>query len=902
MYRADHLRAIAESLSADPARAALLEVLRVRAGPVLDGRVTVPHVKALLSRDGGVCPSDGAALRFDPLRPDAHACPRCGAEFGGERHDRHWARSQHLWLAERACDLAALAALRDDRSARDAAVALLDRYAEVYPSLPNRDNVLGPSHLFFSTYLESMWVTHLMAAACVLREAGQLPDSTGERLSAMADEAAELIGGFSEGLSNRQTWHSAALTAIAAWFGDEELGRLAIEARTGLLGHLTDGFTEEGLWHEGENYHLFAIRGLMLGMQWARTLGAELLEDPELRGHFRDALLAPAATALPDLTYPARGDSRYGVSLAEQPYLELWRIGRVWLGPDAELDGLLAALEQASPSPSPSYDAWLHDAGRMVAGPAGQRPLSWWWALTPPGQPSDVAEALWRPGPVRLAQHGLGVLRHGDTYASLECGPVTSGHGHPDRLHLTLHAAGVHWLPDPGTGSYVTPTLAWYRSALAHNAPELDGRNAGGRGAQCLGFAMEGEWGWIRARAGELTRTVILGPRWLLDVLQLDARAPRRLTLPWHFAGTLSANRAQIDRMKVEGGPFIGGGVALTPDATGLTRVAAEARGSTLHAALLAPGADVLLVRGPGLPGEDQEREFVLLGAETAAALWVSAIAFGSGAPEIAVSDEVIVVREDGRSTEVELSATGVTVRVDGAESHLEGALPELPERTPPAQELGWDARGHAVRVWHTPSVDGTLEGWDCSEPLELGGEHHYRASEEPYDPDFVATAWVNRNPNGLFVAVEVAKPDLILRAPDAPPLALDNEPEDIHADGLQLYLAHRTLQPVAVVVSLNEDGSIRVRPVAGTALSGVEISGAWRRTETGYRVTLDLLSEAIAAIAVGDSLGFDLIVNEMLPGRERRAGQLVWSGGHGWVYLRGDRQDPAHFGRLELG
>ena len=39
-----------------------------------------------------------------------------------------------------------------------------------------------------------------------------------------------------------------------------------------------------------------------------------------------------------------------------------------------------------------------------------------------------------------------------------------------------------------------------------------------------------------------------------------------------------------------------------------------------------------------------------------------------------------------------------------------------------------------------------------------------------------------------------------------------------------------------------------------------------------------------------GDEIGFDLIVNEMYSDRTRRAGQLVWSGGGGWVYLRGDR------------
>jgi hypothetical protein len=50
-----------------------------------------------------------------------------------------------------------------------------------------------------------------------------------------------------------------------------------------------------------------------------------------------------------------------------------------------------------------------------------------------------------------------------------------------------------------------------------------------------------------------------------------------------------------------------------------------------------------------------------------------------------------------------------------------------------------------------------------------------------------------------------------------------------------------------------------------------------------------------------GAHVAFDLIVNEMLPARTRRTGQLVWSGGGGWIWLRGDRQDPARFGMLEL-
>ncbi len=93
----------------------------------------------------------------------------------------------------------------------------------------------------------------------------------------------------------------------------------------------------------------------------------------------------------------------------------------------------------------------------------------------------------------------------------------------------------------------------------------------------------------------------------------------------------------------------------------------------------------------------------------------------------------------------------------------------------------------------------------------------------------------------------------------------------------------------------------MRVRPVEGTAAAADLVQGAWERTEGGYRVTLAIAFSADARAHRGETLGFDLIVNEMLPGRVRRAGQLVWSGGNSWVWLRGDRQPVGRFGVLEL-
>jgi len=55
-------------------------------------------------------------------------------------------------------------------------------------------------------------------------------------------------------------------------------------------------------------------------------------EDQRLADRLYAALQAPSLTALPDFTYPARKDSRFGVSLAQPGYLELWEIGLARLG------------------------------------------------------------------------------------------------------------------------------------------------------------------------------------------------------------------------------------------------------------------------------------------------------------------------------------------------------------------------------------------------------------------------------------------------------------------------------------------------------------------------------------------------------------------------------------------
>jgi len=125
LVSAEELAARRTAIAASPDLSRLLERLAERARPLLQREPVIPSAKALLSVDGGICPRDGTQLAFDPWSPASHRCPRCGAAQQGERHDRWWARFQHLWLGERTAHLAALAAVGGDAAAAARAKALL---------------------------------------------------------------------------------------------------------------------------------------------------------------------------------------------------------------------------------------------------------------------------------------------------------------------------------------------------------------------------------------------------------------------------------------------------------------------------------------------------------------------------------------------------------------------------------------------------------------------------------------------------------------------------------------------------------------------------------------------------------------------------------------------------------
>ena len=885
---------------------ALRTSLHERSAAVLQRGIAIPKDKALLSRNGAACPRDGASLQFDPWAPNWFRCSACGTTEGGERQRRFFARFQHLWAAAQAAQFAATGLLSGDDALVRGATRVIESYAG-YDQYPNLDNVLGPARLFFSTYLESIWITDLLSAAFLLRDAGVLEERLVGIVDRIADESAALIGEFNEGFSNRQVWHNAALAAVACWFEDEELAARAIESDVGLLAHLAHGFGTDGTWHEGENYHLFSLQGMQRGIRWAGQAGVDVLADAALATRLSLALRAPMLTALPDRTFPARQDARYGVSLGQPMYLELWEVGLGLLDgrEGAEVEGMqqwLRELYSEPAQPALEFDSWLYEAGLPISEHRSRASLSWNAMLM------GLAELAEEEGGVAaestlLEEAGLIVLRHEDRYVSLEGGPWASGHGHPDRLHLTLHDAGVHWLPDPGTGSYLQRDLFWYRSTLAHNAPMLDGTSQSFAHADVRAFDVGSDgWAWGRGEWGDLTRTVVTAPDYVLDLVQLAGAEPHLLHLPWHLAGqTRVVNGGRWEPEEVPG-EFTHDGAHFVPEAPAPLVIRAVRDGAELDLVLPA-GTTLLRAVAPGVPGAP-EATFYLVAISGRGLSLPAVLAPARTVTDLAVAGASVKVslgRGEDLHAEVsdgwQVATTTGTVQLGGRRAKVVEFEP-LVTRNRKEPE-----RGVALHVPEPPTLDGSMDGFDDGELLHIDHDDQYRRSEEPYPGAevFGAVAFVNWDIDALYVAVDVRKDQLWFRPADAPALELDNEPDDIHSDGIQVHVGDGAGGHWGVLMVPEPGGTVRMRPVGLAAAAPVEASAAWTETDDGYRVTMALAPPFWNDVVLARKLRFDLIVNEMRSGRERRAGQLTWSGGGGWVWLRGDRQEASRLGVLEL-
>jgi hypothetical protein len=894
----------------------LADGLRRELEPLLLHAPEVPADKALLSRAGGRCEQDGVLLEYDPFVA-RHRCPRCGRLYEGELHDRFRLYWHHLWLAERAVHGALLGVLLDDESARALAVHLLSRYTDLYLAYPNADNVLGPSRPFFSTYLESIWLLHLCIALDVL-EIGA-PSERVARLGAdvrdrLIQPSVALIASYDEGLSNRQAWNNAAMMAAGWMLGDDALVERASAGPSGLGAHLADGLLADGSWYEGENYHLFAHRGLWYSVLIAETSGQRLARSSEAR--FREGFAAPFRTLLPDLTFPSRRDSQYAISARQPRFAESCELGLARSRDDRLVSMLARLYDSGVPRAATGRYATSADVERNLP-PTGltRADLSWRSLLVAlPQLPPLVAAPF--PSDLLPAQ-GLAILRReeGCTYVALDYGHSGGGHGHPDRLNLLLIDGHVRWFDDPGTGSYVDESLHWYRSTLAHTAPLVDGRSQPPVHGSLIAFDDDGRMGWTSATVQLLPdlsarRSVALMEDYLIDVLEWEAAAAHEVTLPFHGVDAVSelelplprqATRVRGGAGKEDGFGFLRDGQRIAVRAGEPVRLRGKQDGignATLDGWAAAPAGTVWeRALAPDVPSRAGLAPLLLLRATVATGRIVTVWSWRGAVADVEVGDDVIVVHRTGAAHRVADDPD------DARDEHRATADGWHIERRADGEARHVTLAGFASRRTPAAAGFGVPEPNPLTAPRELPArflldEAHYRRSEPTWsgagEPRAEVTLALSA-PRVLEVRVHMA-PSSRLFVPIATVNPLDNEPAAINGDGVQLYMIVGAKKGGWLLVPRAASADVEQRAIEGWS-GGLTVRATWQATDDGW-----VLTATIALPDDGADMALDVIVNESAPGRARRRGQLVLSGAAGeFVYLRGDRHEPARLLRFTL-
>ena len=895
---------LAASLAAD------LDVLK-------DCEAPIPTIKARLTRVGGRCALDGTQLGFDPFSPFEHACPRCGTIFTRKEDHEWWAMGANLWTAERAVHAAALNLLNPNVSHEAIASDILAGLSRQYLQWPNRDNVLGPTRPFFSTYLESIWLLNICHAVSLLEasnaeRSGNICSTVRERI---VEPSLALISSYDEGMSNRQVWNEVAILSALRVLGmnSEFDERVSHGGLTRLIG---EGLLDDGSWYEGENYHQFAHRGLWYGVQLFAAVGIEL--PSHLQARFARGYVTPFQGVLPDETFPSRRDSQYRVSIRQWRFAEWCELGLTFRY-DSTLAGVRQTLYDGSvPRIETGRSRSTADAERNTPASALTRAdCSWRALLMADGAPLGH-EFVRTPSSVLLVSQGLSVIRRdgGKTYVALEGGHTGGGHGHPDQLALTLQYGEHRILEDPGTGSYVEPSLHWYRSTLAHFAPLVDRKSQQRSPAQLVAFEDRGGVGWMvkRARIADgviATRTVVVCDGYLVDLLEwtCDGGTACEITLPLCGTAHIVSPVAWQSETVASGGGLEDGfdfinstAVANLPGVLTFGVPVPELIGddsyvATCNAFWEGDGQVVrAIVPGPPGTGAAQRHWLRLTSSEgRVVSVWnwkldgatevtaAGVLRTGDGVVSVTTGDGTTAVhRRTDRLWHIDYFAAGARSSVDLGESE------ELPG-VPPPEDVVSHIGVHSSSGETVSLSQGQSRSWQL-------GERHYMRTEEDWHEAGRPTAEVTVQRDAQFVHV-------IVRANTGPVVVnehevnpLDNERADVNSDGLQLYFGSPKTETWSMgwlIVPLDSPRITALFPSPPVDVRSAVRDNGW---EASFRID-------VSDLPLGDGYcRFNLIVNERPPGRERRRGQLVLTGGNGFSYLRGDRHDPGNALLLDIG
>lgn len=417
-------------------------------------------------------------------------------EAGGPEHTQHKQNYLGINLAGR------FALITGEPRYTDYALALLNAYADIYPSLgsaTSKDSN-APGRLFHQTLNENMfWLYAAEGYHCVMPslDAAQREYIEANLFRVMADDALKRHSRDFDIVHNHGIWSVAAAAISGYALGDPALVEKALyglkgdSESGGFFAQLSQLFSPDGYYIEGPYYHRFALRPLLLL--------AEAIErrQPALKIYqFRDQIIrktceALMQTAFPDGVWPALNDSSKTINIRD--------------------DGAVIAASVCY-SRYGHHPQWIAVAQQQQTVWASEAALELSAALKDaPATPVDWGSIELRDGP-QGAQGGIGILRSGaenqamalmwyGQHGSIPRLHSALNHGHFDGLHLSLFSCGREFLRDYGFGRwvnvepkfggrYIPENNSYCKQTVAHNTVVVDEQSQNG------GNSLEAEKRW----------------------------------------------------------------------------------------------------------------------------------------------------------------------------------------------------------------------------------------------------------------------------------------------------------------------------------------------------------------------------------------------------------------------
>ncbi len=431
------------------------------------------------------CPQHAVQLIFEPDSPTLHRCPVDGATFSGEPFDSAWRWSVNNRLAESALRLAVLWKLEGEERNRQSVQEILLGYADAYDGYKAYDGWRPENHgvAQFSTLDEAVWSIPLAWSFDLIRST--LSDGQQKEIvDGLLLPAAEfLMARHFGGIHNFACWHNAAIGTIGAVTGRESLLEFAIDGQYGFHTQAREGILADGLWFEGSfSYHFYTVAALLLLAKATVNLPKwDIREHPSLAAVLR----APVLCAYPDGSLPATNDCWYFTGLNDDcchgvpKAPAFYEIGNAWF--DEPLFGQVLARAYRH-GPRESLDALLYGATELEADPEAGLAL-------PSVQMPASGYTILRTQPEGEAVRSEAT----EQYVFLKYGIHGGGHGHPDKLGLTVYACGERQAPDLGTPGYgIDLFQGWYRQTVSHNTVVLDGKSQPAGAGRSIAFRADG--------------------------------------------------------------------------------------------------------------------------------------------------------------------------------------------------------------------------------------------------------------------------------------------------------------------------------------------------------------------------------------------------------------------------